>query len=185
MPDADAQSASPARVLTRQRLLAVCAAMLVAVTTSSSGQTPPLDNSPAAVAARAFNAGQFEQVDAALQSATDERSIVLRAKAAIARGRYADAEKLLTAVVATSPVRDAALELGQLHLYLGRREQGVRILQTVLTGGPQNSPADLLRLGLAARVLGRFQDANAFFRSANGQAPDDPVINTAWGELFL
>ena len=66
MPDADAQSALPARVLTRQRLLAVCAAMLVAVTTSSSGQTPALDNSPAAAAARAFNAGQFDKVDAAL-----------------------------------------------------------------------------------------------------------------------
>ena len=186
MPDADAQSASPARVLTRQRLLAVCAAFLIAVSTSSSGQTPaPLDNSPAAVAARAFNAGQFDEVDAALQSATDERSIVLRAKAAIARGRYAEAEKLLTAVIASSPVGDAALELGQLHLYLGRRDEGARLLQAVMTRGPQNSPTDLLRLGLAARALGRFQDANAFLRSAAGAAPGDPVINTAWGELFL
>jgi tetratricopeptide (TPR) repeat protein len=185
MPDAHAENPPSARVLTRQRLLAVCVAMLVAVTTSSSGQTPALDNSPAAIAARAFNAGQFDQVEAALQSATDERSIVLRAKAAIARGRYADAEKLLTGVVASSPARDAALELGQLYLYLGRRDEGARLLQTVLTRGPQNSPADLLRLGLAARSLGRFQDANAFFRSAAGQAPNDPVINTAWGELFL
>jgi tetratricopeptide (TPR) repeat protein len=185
MLDAPAQNVPPARVLTRQRLLAVCAAMLVAVTTSSSGQTPAVDNSPAAIAARAFNAGQFDQVDAALQSATDERSIVLRARAAIARGRYAEAEKMLAAVVPSSPVRDAALELGQLHLYLGRRDEGVRLLQAVLTRGPQNSPADLLRLGLAARALGRFQDANAFLRSANGLAPDDPVINTAWGELFL
>jgi len=185
MPDADAQSALPARVLTRQRLLAVCAAMLVAVTTSSSGQTPALENSPAAIAARAFNAGQFDKVDAALQAATDERSIVLRAKAAIARGRYTDAEKLLAGVVTSSPVRDAALELGQLYLYLGRRDEGARLLQAVLTRSPQNSPADLLRLGLAARALGRFQDANAFFRSAAGAAPGDPVINTAWGELFL
>jgi tetratricopeptide (TPR) repeat protein len=180
-----AQNSPSARVLTRQRLFAVCAALLVAVTTSSSGQTPALDNSPAAIAARAFNAGQFDQVDAALQSATDERSIVLRAKAAIARGRYAEAEKLLTGAVAASPARDAALELGQLYLYLGRRDEGARLLQTVLTRGPQNSAADLLRLGLAARSLGRFQDANAFFRSAAGQAPGDPVINTAWGELFL
>jgi tetratricopeptide (TPR) repeat protein len=185
MLDAHAQNVPSARVLTRQRLLAVCAAMLVAVTTSSSGQTPAVDNSPAAVAVRAFNAGQFDQVDATLQSATDERSVVLRARAAIARGRYADAEKLLTGALASSPVRDAALELGQLHLYLGRRDEGVRLLQGVLTRGPQNSPADLLRLGLAARALGRFQDANAFFRSATGQAPGDPVINTAWGELFL
>jgi tetratricopeptide (TPR) repeat protein len=173
------------RILTRQRLLAVCAAMLVAVTTSSSGQTPAVDNSPAAIASRAFNAGQFDQVDAALQSASDERSIVLRAKAAIARGRYPDAEKLLTGVVASSPVGDSALELGQLYLYLGRRAEGARLLQGVLTRGPQNSAADLLRLGLAARALGRFQDANAFLRSAAGLAPDDPVINTAWGELFL
>ena len=62
-----AQNVPSARVLTRQRLLAVCAAMLVAVTTSSSGQTPAVDNSPAAIAARAFNAGQFDEVDAALQ----------------------------------------------------------------------------------------------------------------------
>jgi tetratricopeptide (TPR) repeat protein len=185
MLDEYGREIAPERVLTRQRLLAVCAAMLVAVTTSSSGQTPSLDTSPAAVAARAFNAGQFDNVDAALQSATDERSIVWRAKAAIARGRYADAEKLLTGVVASSPARDAALELGQLYLYLGRRGEGVRHLQTVLTRGPQNSAADLLRLGLAARALGRFQDANAFLRNAAGQAPDDAVINTAWGELFL
>ena len=185
MPDAHVRETPPGRVLTGQRLLAVCAALLVALTTSSSGQTPALDSSPAAVAARAFNAGQFDQVDAALQGATDERSITLRARAAIARGRYADAEKLLGGVVASSPVRDAALELGQLYLYLGRRDEGTRLLQAVLSRGPQDSPADLLRLGLAARALGRFQDANAFLRNAAGQAPADPAINTAWGELFL
>jgi tetratricopeptide (TPR) repeat protein len=171
--------------MTRQRLLLVCAAVLVALTSSSSGQTPAVDNSPAAVAARALNAGEFDKVDAALAAATDERSIVLRARAAIARGRYADAEKLLTGVVASSPAGDAALELGQLYVYLGRRADGLRLLQTVLARSPQNSPADLMRLGLASRALGRFQDANAFLRSAAGQAPDDPVINTAWGELFL
>jgi tetratricopeptide (TPR) repeat protein len=185
MLDEYGRETAPPRVMTRQRLLAVCAAMLVAITTSSSGQTAAVDNSPAGIATRAFNAGQFDQVDAALQAATDERSIVLRAKAAIARGRYPDAEKLLTGVIASSPARDAALELGQLYLYLGRRPEGIRLLQAVLTRGPQNSPADLLRLGLAARALGRFQDANAFLRSAAGQVPDDPVINTAWGELFL
>ena len=173
------------RILTRQRLLVVCGAMLVALSTSSSGQTPAVDNSPFGVATRAFNTGQFDQVDAALGSATDERAIVLRARAAIARGRYADAEKLLTGIVTSSPLGEAALELGRLHLYLGRREQGVRLLQAVFTRGPQNSPADLLRAGLAARALGRFQDANALLRNAASLRPDDPAINTAWGELFL
>ena len=42
-----------------------------------------------------------------------------------------------------------------------------------------------LRAGRAARALGRFEDANGFFREAVALAPDDVEINTAWGELFL
>ena len=168
----------------RYRLLAVSAAVLIAVATAS-GQTPPIDTSPAAQAARALNLGQFDRVDSLLRSATDERSVVIRARSAIARGRYTDAERLLTGIVSSAPAGDAALDLGQLYLYLGRREEGGRLLQTVLTRGARNSPASLLRLGLAARALGRFQDANTFLRSAGTMAPDDPVINTAWGEVFL
>jgi tetratricopeptide (TPR) repeat protein len=170
--------------LTWQRFAAVCAALFIAVTTSSSGQTPAADTSPAA-AARAFNAGQYDEVERLLGSASDERAVALRARAHIARGRYADAEKLLTGRVAASPAGDAALELGLLQLYLGRRPEGTRTLQLVLTRGPEDTPLDLLRLGLAARGLGRFQDANSFFRGANSRASDDAVINTAWGELFL
>ncbi len=167
------------------RRLAVCAALLVAVTASASGQTPAVDTSPAAAAARALNLGQFERVDGLLRSATDERSVVLRARAAVARGRYTEAEQLLTGIVSSAPAGDAALELGRLYLYLGRREEGGRLLQAVLTRGARNSPASVLRLGLAARALGRFQDANAFLRSAGTMAPDNPAISTAWGELFL
>lgn len=181
----ESQEGQPSRVLTRQRLLAVCAAALIAVTSSSSGQTPAIDNSPAAAAARALNVGQYDQVETLLRSATDERSFVLRARAAIARGRYPDAEKLLAGIVSSAPAGDAALELGQLRLYLGRRDDGGRLLQGVLARSPRNTQADVLRLGLAARALGRFQDANAFLRSAGTLAPQDPAIHTAWGELFL
>ena len=177
------QGRPPDRVVTAQRLLAVCVALVIAVTTSSSGQTPAL-NTPTD-ATRAFNSGQFDAVEGLLRSATDERSLVLRARAHIARGRYAEAEKLLQGVVASAPAGDAALELGQLQLYLGRRQEGTRLLQTVLTRGAQSSPLDLMRLGLAARALGRFQDANGFLRTASSLAPSDPAINTAWGELFL
>ena len=184
MMDAGVQGRPPDRVLTAQRLLAVCVALVIAVTTSSSGQTPAL-STPPTDATRAFNSGQFDAVEGLLRSATDERSLVLRARAHIARGRYAEAEKLLQGVVASAPAGDAALELGQLQLYLGRRQEGTRLLQTVLTRGAQSSPPDLLRLGLAARALGRFQDANGFLRTASSLAPSDPAINTAWGELFL
>jgi tetratricopeptide (TPR) repeat protein len=162
----------------------ICAALLCVVATAS-GQTPAIDTSPAGQAARALSLGQFDRVDSMLGSATDERSIVLRARSAIARGRYTDAEQWLTGIVSSAPAGDAALELGRLYLYLGRREEGGRLLQTVLTRGAGNSPASVLRLGLAARALGRFQDANTFLRSAGTMAPGDPAISTAWGELFL
>jgi tetratricopeptide (TPR) repeat protein len=183
--DAAVQGRAPDRMVTAQRFLSMCVALVIAVTTSSSGQTRPAASSPAADAARAFNAGQFDAIENILGSATDEHSVVLRARAHIARGRYAEAEKLLQPRVASAPAGDAALELGRLYLYLGRREDGARLLQTVLSRGARNSPPDLMRLGLAAQALGRFQDANSFLRSASGLAPDDPVVNTAWGELFL
>jgi tetratricopeptide (TPR) repeat protein len=158
---------------------------LVAVSTSSSGQTPAADTSPAAAAARALNAGQYDEIERLLASATDERSTVLRARAHIARGRHGEAEKLLGGRAAANPGGDAALELGLLQTYLGRRQDATRTLGLVLSRGPENTPLDLLRLGLAARALGRFQDANSFLRSANARAPDDAAIDTAWGELFL
>src|SRR5688500_16347910 len=104
-----------ARVLTRRRLLAVCAALLVAVNTSSSGQTPAVDASPAAAATRAYNLGQDDQIDGLRRSETGERAAVLRARAHIARGRYADAEKLLVPAAGPNPSGDAALELGLLQ----------------------------------------------------------------------
>ena len=171
-------------VFTRRRLLAVCTALLVAVNTSSSGQTPAADNSPTAAAARAYNAGQYDELESLLRSDNDERAVALRAKAHMARGRYAEAEKLLAVPASTNPAGDAALELGLLQQYLGRAEAS-RTLQTVLTQSDDTTPADLLRLGLAARALGRFQDANGFFRDAIRLAPNDVEINTAWGELFL
>ena len=174
-----------AAILTWQRFFAVCAALSIALATSSSGQTPAGDDSPAAAATRALNAGQYDEIERLLASATDERSVVLRARAHVARGRYAEAEKVLTGRVAANPGGDAALELGLLQLYLGRRPEGTRTLQLVLSRSPEGTPADLVRLGLAARALGRFQDANGFLRSANGRAADDAVTNTAWGELFL
>jgi tetratricopeptide (TPR) repeat protein len=158
--------------------------LLVAVTTSSSGQTPAADTSPVAAASRAFNLGQYDQIERLVASEPGERALVLRARAHIARGRYAEAEKLLSPAAAANPAGDAALELGLLQMYLGRPD-GVRTLQTVLTRGDDRSAADLLTLGLAARALGRFQDANSFFRDAAGLAPNDAAVNTAWGELFL
>ena len=142
-------------------------------------------------AARALNAGQFDEVERLLKSATDPSSIALRARAQIAQGRYEDAQALLTPVATAQPDSDAALELGLLELYLGRRADGIRRLR-VLTGRISPRTArDYFRLAQSASALAAFQDAQAFkdansyFRDANKLSPDDPDINAAWGELFL
>jgi tetratricopeptide (TPR) repeat protein len=153
-----------------------------------AGRQPAPTASPAA---RALNAGQFEEVERLLKSATDASSIALRARAQIAQGRYQEAQALLTPVASAQPDSDAALELGLLELYLGRRADGIRRLR-LLTGRLASRTArDYFRLAQAASALAGFQDAqafkeaNGFFRDANKLAPDDPDINAAWGELFL
>jgi len=142
-------------------------------------------------AARALNAGQFEEVERLLKSATDPASIALRARAQIAQGHYQEAQTLLTPAASAQPDSDAALELGLLELYLGKRADGIRRLR-VLTGRlSPRSARDFFRLAQAASALATFQDAQAFkdansyFRDANKLAPNDPDINAAWGELFL
>jgi tetratricopeptide (TPR) repeat protein len=151
---------------------------------SSSSQTRPPD-ATADPATKAFIAGRFEEVEGLLGSATDARSLTLRARAAIELGRYADAEKILTPLAATAPASDAALELGLLQMRLGRRQNATRTLQGVLTATAGDRATDLVRLGRAARALGEFREANGYFRDASQRAPDDPAVNTAWGELFL
>ena len=167
-----------------QRMMAFCAALFIAITTSSSAQTPPRSGSDDP-ATRAFNAGQYDEVVNLLRTSTDARSLVLRARADIARGRYADAEKLLAPLAASSPGSDAALELGLLQQYLGRRQDALRTLQGVLNRGDDDDASDLLRLALAARALGQFREANDYFRGATRMSPGDSAIETAWGELFL
>jgi len=173
-------------LMTIPRMCVVCALVLLCaaqVPLAQSRSAAP--TSPAEAALKALNAGRLDEVETLLRTATDPRSIAIRARAVIARGRYADAEKLLTPAAAAQPGSDAALELGLLQNYLGRRDEATRTLRQLVARVAGNTPAELLRLGRAARALGAFQDANDFFRSANRMAPEDVEINTAWGELFL
>jgi len=169
-----------------------CALVLLAGIVPSAqtqpGRQPSTAPSPAA---RALNLGQFDEVERLLRGATDAGSIALRARAHIARGRYTDAETLLTSVATAQPASDAALELGLLDLYLGRRAEGMQRLRLLVSRLEARTAGEYFRLARAARALAAFQDAtafhdaNGFFRDANRLAPDDADINTAWGELFL
>ena len=133
----------------------------------------------------ALASGRFDEVEGLLAGVTDRRAALLRARAHIARGRYADAEKVLTGPAASDPAGDEALELGLLHAYLGRRPQARQTLQRLTDTARARSAADLMRLGSAARALGEYKRANDFFRDANRLAPDDAGVNAAWGELFF
>lgn len=174
--------------LSGRRAFIAGAALVVAGAWLVYGQTQRAaaqTGTPAEQALRALNLGRYEEVDPLLQGLTDAGSAALRARALIARGRYADAEKLLAGPAGAEPGSDAALELGLLQLYLGRRAAGERTLNGVLDRSPQRSAADFLRLGLAARALGDFREANSYFREANRLAPGDAIVNAAWGEMFL
>lgn len=116
------------------------------------------------------------------QSAPDP--VLAAARTDIARGRYAEAMKALAGPAERDPGGDAALELGLLQHYLGRREADGTLRAVVARNSDGTSPARLLRAGRAARALGRFEEANGLFRDANQLAPADVGVNTAWGELF-
>jgi cellulose synthase operon protein C len=163
-------------------------ALVLATLTVPTAQTPgqparPL--TPIEQAAKAINEGRYDEVDAILKNESDARVPALRAQALVARGRYADAEALLKAPAAASPTGAAALELGLLQMMLGRRDDGRRTLGRVAGAAAPRTAVDYARMAMASRALGEYKDANDFYRSATKLAPDDPVINTAWGELFL
>jgi tetratricopeptide (TPR) repeat protein len=140
-----------------------------------------------AAAEKAFRAGQYAEVDGIAEAhPADEALVVLRARAAIARGEHTAAESYLQPLAAAAPGSEAALELGLLQQYTGRRTEARRALQLLLLAAEDATTAtQFLRAARAARALGRFEDANAYFRDAIAQAPNDVNIDTAWGELFL
>jgi cellulose synthase operon protein C len=141
---------------------------------------------PQAAASAAWRVGDYAEVERLSSQSTEEPMVVLRARAARAVGDLGRAEALLQPVAARAPGGAAALELGLLQAYTGRRAESRRTLQLVLLGGQNADTAGgLVLAGRAARALGRFEDANGYFRDAVSLAPTDAAANTAWGELFL
>ena len=119
------------------------------------------------------------------QGATDPT--VLKARAAINRGDYADAEAMLKPLAAKAPEGEAALELGLFYEMMGRRDESRPLLQRFsnMQAGSRTTAAEYARLGRAARALGEFQLANDAYRLATEKAPNDAAAHTGWGELFL
>ncbi len=112
---------------------------------------------------------------------------VVKARAAINRGQYAEAEALLQPMAVRTPEGEAALELGLLYEMMGRRDESRPLLQRVsnMEAGTRTSSSEYARMGRAARALGEFQLANDAYRIASEKTPKDPAVHTGWGELFL
>src|SRR5471030_313012 len=138
-------------------------------------------------ATRAILEGRYDEVDRLTEKldARDPAVAALRGRAAIARGRYGDAEVILRPVANRAPTSEAALELGLLQHML-RRTDAAGILGRVASLARSSEDAtELTRAGRALRALGDVKAAHAAFRDAAASAPQDPQINTEWGELFL
>jgi tetratricopeptide (TPR) repeat protein len=121
---------------------------------------------------------------AAARPADDAVGAAVRGRLAIDRGQYDEAVRLLEPAAAKDPVGDAALELGLLHLRLGRAEAGTRLLSSLYNQSGSGEPRGAMRAARAAQALGRARDANSLFRVASNGGPD-PAIDTAWGLLFV
>lgn len=173
-----------AKLLTVRGSIAVCALLLVIGLAFAQTRQGP-EPTPLAAARQALDEGRFGAVASLLSGLEDPEATLLRIRADIGQGRYDEALAALAPLASAQPGGDAALEQGRLQWYLGRRADATRTLQGVLARSARRTGRDFLRMGLAARTLRQFRQANQFFREGAALAPDDPALNTAWGELFF
>src|SRR5262245_3570165 len=162
--------------------LAVLSIISVAVAQSRRPQPPAIEQ-----ASRALNEGHYDRVAGLLEKmdAQDPTVAALVARADIARGRYQQAESALRPIAQRAPTSDAALELGLLLNTLGRADARAILERVAGVTNTARDASDFARGGRALRALGRFEEAKAAFIDATQAAPRDPVIETAFGELFL
>ncbi len=138
-------------------------------------------------AEQAWRAGQYEEVEklTAAQPA-DAAMVLLGAKSAAAVGDYARAESLLQPLAAKAPGSEAAVELGRLQTYQGKKAEARKTLQLILLAAQDaETVRDFLSASRAARALGQSENAKEYLQDASSIAPDSVEVNTEWGELLL
>lgn len=178
---------TPDKMARRLSLLLLAVALTVGLAPRLTAEQAPNVTAARANADKSFRGGRYHEVETLAQAfPKDEPINVLHALGIAARGDYARAEALLQPFAAAAPTGEAALELGLLQLYVGKRPEARRALTMVLMAdGPNAGARDFLRAARASRALNRIDDAQSFFRDAIRVAPTDPRINTEWGDLFL
>jgi tetratricopeptide (TPR) repeat protein len=154
---------------------------------SGTAQAPRRPTTPLQAATRALVEGRFDEADAMADKldVRDPSVAAIKARSAIARGRYAQAESLLRPIVSRAPASEAALELGLLQQMLGKPDATAILERVAPQAESSRDPSEIARAARALRALGRFKEANAAYRDAATDAPGDPSIQTGWGDLFF
>jgi tetratricopeptide (TPR) repeat protein len=155
---------------------------------SARGQTSSGSDGALAPVVSALNRGRLDEADGLLRKldGRDPDVVALRARILLTRGRSANVEPVLGEAAARAPTSEAALQLGTWLVSVGRPKDAAKTLEPILAAASRfNEPRQFARAGRAAQALNRFDEANAYLREAATSAPDNPDIQTAWGELFL
>src|SRR5262245_26152315 len=172
----------------RRASLLIVALVFFALPTSGTAQRrASAASTPIQAATRALIEGKYDEIATLTEKldARDPTVVALKARAAIERGRYSDAEAMLRPVAQRAPTSEAALELGLLQQMLGKADAAGILQRVSRVADTSNDPIEVARGARALRALGDFHGANDAYRDAVSGAPNDPAINTAWGDLFL
>src|SRR5436190_13785618 len=128
-------------------LLLAAALVFLALPTSGTAQAPRRPMTPLQAVTRALIEGRYDEVDTLAEKldARDPSVVALKARAAAARGRYAEAEAALRPVASRFPVSEAALELGLLEQMLGRSDARAILEKIVPVADTSNDPYEVAR----------------------------------------
>src|SRR4051812_16578213 len=165
-------------------LVAALAFLVLPSSGTAQGPRRPQADTPYRAALRALNEGRYDEVEA-LAEKSDPNLAALKARAMVARGRYAPAEALLRPIASRAPSSEAALELGLLQHRLGRPDAAALLEKVAPLAEASDDASEVARGARALRALGRFHEANAAYRLAASGAGNDPSIQSGWGDLFL
>ena len=169
--------------------LLIGALAFLALPTFGTAQAPRIRpaSTPLAAATRALIEGRYDEIEALTDKldARDPNVVAVKARALIARGKYAEAEAALKPAASRTPTSEAALELGLLYQMLGRPEAKGVLERVAVMADASNDPYEVARAARALRALRRLHEANAAYREAAAALSTDPAVQTAWGELFL
>ncbi|HUK37303.1 MAG TPA: tetratricopeptide repeat protein, partial [Vicinamibacterales bacterium] len=167
----------------------LCAVLVVAQTQRRAAGPPPAPKpaTPFEAAARALLEGRFDEVDSTTDKLDlrDPNVVALKARAAMERGRYADAEALLQPVATRLPTSEAGLQLGLLQQQLSRPAADQTLGRVASLASTAQNADEMARAARALAALDRVADAKAAFLEATRAAPTNVAIESAFGDLFL